>query len=115
MSEIFSELQGAEFERRQQDTNASEAIAARRLDGERGRFFALEERIVRAVELVKRERQARIAAEERAAHMEAQLQRTGAAHRTVGKGTARAARASATMCGSASSGCWGNWTHSRSS
>ena len=36
-------------------------------------FSALEERIVRAVEMVKRERQARIAAEERAAHAEAQL------------------------------------------
>ncbi len=36
-------------------------------------FSALEERIVRAVELVKRERQARIAAEEHAAKIEAQL------------------------------------------
>ncbi len=36
-------------------------------------FSALEERIVRAVELVKRERQARIEAEERAARAEAQL------------------------------------------
>jgi len=36
-------------------------------------FSALEERVVRAVELVKRERQARAAAEERAAHAEAQL------------------------------------------
>lgn len=37
-------------------------------------FSALEERIVRAVELVKRERQARAAAEERATKAEAQLQ-----------------------------------------
>ena len=36
-------------------------------------FSALEERIRRAVELVKRERQARVAAEERAAQVEAQL------------------------------------------
>ena len=36
-------------------------------------FSALEQRIVRAVEMVKRERQARIAAEERAAHVESQL------------------------------------------
>jgi chromosome segregation ATPase len=36
-------------------------------------FSALEERIVRAVELVKRERQARAAAEERATRAEAQL------------------------------------------
>jgi|WetSurMetagenome_2_1015567.scaffolds.fasta_scaffold1053208_2 hypothetical protein len=36
-------------------------------------FSALEERIRRAVELVKRERQARVAAEERAAKAEAQL------------------------------------------
>ena len=36
-------------------------------------FSALEERIVRAVELVKRERQLRAAAEERAAKAEAQL------------------------------------------
>jgi len=36
-------------------------------------FAALEERIVRAVDMVKRERQARAAAEERAAHAETQL------------------------------------------
>ena len=36
-------------------------------------FSALEERILRAVNLVKRERQARAAAEERAAKAEAQL------------------------------------------
>jgi septal ring factor EnvC (AmiA/AmiB activator) len=37
-------------------------------------FSALEERVVRTVELVKRERQARIAAEERAAKAESQIQ-----------------------------------------
>lgn len=36
-------------------------------------FSALEERVVRAVELVKRERQARLAAEDRAAKAEEQL------------------------------------------
>ncbi|MGB6973619.1 MAG: hypothetical protein WBD67_02945 [Terracidiphilus sp.] len=36
-------------------------------------FSALEERVIRAVELVKRERQARLAAEERAAKAEGQL------------------------------------------
>ena len=36
-------------------------------------FSALEERILRAVEMVKRERQARVAAEERAAQAESQL------------------------------------------
>ena len=71
MSEIFSELQGAEFERRQQDTNASEPPAALTVSADD--FSALEQRIVRAVEMVKRERQARIAAEERAAHVESQL------------------------------------------
>jgi septal ring factor EnvC (AmiA/AmiB activator) len=40
-------------------------------------FSALEERIVRAVELVKQERQARITADERAAHAEAQLHEQG--------------------------------------
>jgi FtsZ-binding cell division protein ZapB len=71
MSEIFSELQGAEFERRQQDTNASEPPAALTVSADD--FSALEQRIVRAVEMVKRERQVRIAAEERAAHMESEL------------------------------------------
>lgn len=36
-------------------------------------FSALEERVLRAIELVKRERQARVAAEERAAKAEAQV------------------------------------------
>ncbi|MGA7829360.1 MAG: hypothetical protein WCA21_00180 [Terracidiphilus sp.] len=39
-------------------------------------FSALEERILRAVNLVKQERQARIAAEERAAKVEEQLRET---------------------------------------
>jgi FtsZ-binding cell division protein ZapB len=75
MSEIFSELQGAEFEKLQQETNGSEAPAqAGALTVSADDFSALEQRIVRAVDMVKRERQARIAAEERAAHLEAQMQ-----------------------------------------
>ncbi len=42
-------------------------------------FSALEERVVRAVELLKRERQARAAAEERAVKAEAQLAEQGPA------------------------------------
>ncbi|HEU5351344.1 MAG TPA: hypothetical protein VFU55_07080 [Terracidiphilus sp.] len=42
-------------------------------------FSALEERVVRAIELVKRERQARLAAEERAARAEGQLGEHGPA------------------------------------
>jgi chromosome segregation ATPase len=42
-------------------------------------FSALEERVVRAVELVKRERHARLAAEERATRAEAQLGEHGPA------------------------------------
>jgi hypothetical protein len=40
-------------------------------------FKSLEERILRAVEMVKRERQARVAAEERAALAESQLKKEG--------------------------------------
>jgi hypothetical protein len=41
-------------------------------------FAALEERVLRAVDLLKRERQARAAAEERAAHADAQAGEQGA-------------------------------------
>jgi septal ring factor EnvC (AmiA/AmiB activator) len=75
MSEIFSELQGAEIQRRQQEAGASDPPAQpAALTVSADDFSALEQRIVRAVEMVKRERQARIAAEERAAHAESQLQ-----------------------------------------
>ncbi|MGC1463263.1 MAG: hypothetical protein WA802_13750 [Terracidiphilus sp.] len=78
MSEIFSELQGAEFERRQEETSAGEPAAQpAALTVSADDFSALEQRIVRTVEMVKRERQARIAAEERATHAEAQLQDQG--------------------------------------
>jgi septal ring factor EnvC (AmiA/AmiB activator) len=74
MSEIFSELQGAEFERRQQEFGGGDQggqPAALTVSADD--FSALEQRIVRAVEMVKRERQARIEAEEHAAHAEAEL------------------------------------------
>lgn len=75
MSEIFSELQGAEFEKRQQGANANEAQAQpAALTVSADDFSALEQRIVRAVDMVKRERQARVAAEERAAQLESQLE-----------------------------------------
>lgn len=71
MSEIFAQLQAAESERNQQQTKADEPPAALTLSSDD--FSAIEERIVRAVEIMKREKQARIAAEERAMHAEAQL------------------------------------------
>jgi hypothetical protein len=74
MSEIFSELQNAESGRDQQGTSVSElSTQAAALTVSADDFSGLEERILRAVEMVKRERQARAAAEERAAHAESQL------------------------------------------
>jgi chromosome segregation ATPase len=72
MSEIFSELQEAEAERYQQVNDARSQPAALTVSADD--FSSLEERILRAVDMVKRERQARIAAEERAAFAEAGLQ-----------------------------------------
>lgn len=72
MPEIFTELQVSEFERQQQETNTNETQeqpAALTVSADD--FSALEERIVRAVEMVKRERAARVAAEARASHAEA--------------------------------------------
>ncbi|MDE3186131.1 MAG: hypothetical protein KGM96_01240 [Acidobacteriota bacterium] len=72
MSQTFWESEVEEKPKRAQksaeepDDPASLALSA-------DDFSALEERIRRAVELVKRERQARVAAEERAAQAEAQL------------------------------------------
>jgi hypothetical protein len=74
MSEIFSELQGAEFERRQQEFGGGEQHAQpATLTVSADDFSALEQRIIRAVDMVKRERQTRIAAEEHAAHAESEL------------------------------------------
>ncbi len=74
MSEIFSALEGAEFERRQQEPNANDPhpqLAALTVSADD--FQALEERVLRAVDKVKRERLGRIAAEDRAADAEAKL------------------------------------------
>ena len=55
-------------------------------------FSALEERILRTIELVKRERQARTAAEERAAKAEAQLTEQDSSRRSTEAGDALPAR-----------------------
>jgi len=80
MSLIFAQLQMAESERNEQQSRENqyqsdldsqqEAIAVSVSD-----FAALEDRIIRAVEVVKRERQDRISAEDRAALAEAELNR----------------------------------------
>jgi chromosome segregation ATPase len=57
-----------EVEERPEPPAAPETLALSAKD-----FSALEERILRAVDMVKRERQARMAVEERAARAEAQL------------------------------------------
>jgi hypothetical protein len=72
MSQTFFEADVAEETRATQHTvpaHGEPAAFALSADD----FSALEERVVRAVELVKRERLARAAAEERAAKAEAQL------------------------------------------
>ncbi len=56
--------------------------------------------------MVKRERQARVAAEERAAHAEAQLHEQGPRFEQLEKELQRL-KASATMYANASSVCWG--------
>jgi hypothetical protein len=68
MTQTFWEPEVTE-ERHSMEPHAEPAALALSSD----EFSALEERIVRTVELVKRERQARAAAEERAALAEAQL------------------------------------------
>jgi uncharacterized coiled-coil protein SlyX len=68
MSQTLWEPEVAEEHQEKQQSNESAALSLSAAD-----FSGLEQRIVRAVELVKRERQARAAAEERAAKAEAQL------------------------------------------
>ncbi len=70
MSEIFSQLHVAELERFEQKSIKNEPTA---LTVSADDFSALEQRIIRAVEVVKKERQARAAAEERAEHAESEL------------------------------------------
>jgi hypothetical protein len=72
MSQTFIESEVAEERQSAQDLLYPQAeTAALTLSADD--FSALEDRVVRAVELVKRERLARAAAEERAAKAEAQL------------------------------------------
>lgn len=71
MSEIFTQLQVAELERFEQKTSMKEDPISLTVSADD--FSALEERIIRAVEMVKRERQARNAAEERAHQAESDL------------------------------------------
>jgi chromosome segregation ATPase len=66
MSQTFLVPELAEDQQKQQSEEGSLSLSA-------ADFSGLEERIVRAVELVKRERLARTAAEERATKAEAQL------------------------------------------
>lgn len=72
MSEIFTQLQVAELERFEHNANKKNDSIALTVSADD--FSALEDRIVRTVELVKRERQGRIEAEERAQRAEADLQ-----------------------------------------
>ena len=74
---------------------------------ERRRFLGAEERIVRAVDMVKRERQGRVAAEERAKQAEVELRETDAADRIAGTRSCIALKMSATMFASVSSGLLG--------
>jgi FtsZ-binding cell division protein ZapB len=74
MSEIFTQLQVAELDRFEQQPGQQEDPIALTVSADD--FSALEDRIVRAVEMVKRERQGRIAAEERAQQAEAELHQT---------------------------------------
>jgi len=71
MSEIFTQLQVAELERFEQKAGQNEDPLSLTVSADD--FSALEDRIIRAVEIVKRERQARAAAEERAERAESEL------------------------------------------
>jgi hypothetical protein len=76
MSQTFFDSEVAEESKTAQHTlNPQSETAALALSADD--FSALEERVVRAVELVKRERLARTAADERAARAEAQLAEQG--------------------------------------
>lgn len=68
MTQTFWEADVAEENQKKQESSEPLSLSLSTKD-----FSALEDRIVRAVELVKRERQARGIAEERAAKAEAQL------------------------------------------
>jgi hypothetical protein len=72
MTQTFWEADVAEENQQKQESSEPLSLSLSAAD-----FTALEERIVRAVEVVKRERQARTAAEERAARAETQLGEQG--------------------------------------
>src|SRR5208282_1695143 len=73
MAESFFETEAAVQAASGEQPQAAPAEPAGALAVSADEFAALEERIRRAVELVKRERQARVVAEERATKAEAQL------------------------------------------
>jgi len=73
MSQTFFEPEVAEEQKGASNPMQSPSIAPAALTLSADDFSALEERVVRAVELLKRERQARASAEERATRAEAQL------------------------------------------
>jgi hypothetical protein len=73
MSQTLIENEVAEERQSAQDVLQSDSPEPAALTLSADDFSALEERVVRAVELVKRERQGRAAAEERAARAEALL------------------------------------------
>ena len=71
MSEIFTQLQVAELERFETKYNRKDDAITLTVSADD--FSALEDRILRAVEMVKRERHDRTAAEERAQQAELEL------------------------------------------
>lgn len=73
MSQTLTESEVAEQPQSEQDVAQTGTPEPAALTLSADDFSALEERVVRAVELVKRERQGRAAAEERAVRAEAQL------------------------------------------
>lgn len=81
MSEIFTQLQVAEMERVEQHPEKKEDTTPLTVSADD--FSALEDRIVRAVEMVKRERLGRIAAEERAAKAEEEVQQITAMYESL--------------------------------
>jgi len=71
MSEIFTQLQVAELERFETKSSRKDDLITLTVSADD--FSALEDRIVRAVEMVKRERNGRTAAEERVQQAEMEL------------------------------------------
>jgi FtsZ-binding cell division protein ZapB len=71
MSEIFTQLQVAELERFEQKANPMDDSVALTVSADD--FSALEDRIVRTVDMVRRERHGRAVAEERAQQAEMEL------------------------------------------